>query len=257
MRLKGKTVLITGASAGIGKASAYSFAEEGCHLILTGRRENRLNIIKEDLEKKFKIKVLLLVFDITDLKMCKSAVNSIPESFKKIDILVNNAGMAKGVSKLHEGDLEKYERVLNTNINGLLYMTRLIVPLMVKNNSGHIINLGSTAGHETYAGGNVYCATKHAVRALSDGLRIDLIDTPLRVSMVSPGAVETEFSVVRFDGDVEKANSIYKGFKPLTGADIAELIVFVASRPPHVQISELIVMPVNQGTGSMIYRRQD
>jgi NADP-dependent 3-hydroxy acid dehydrogenase YdfG len=255
MNLKGKTVLITGASAGIGKAAAYAFAKEGCNLIVTGRRENILASLKQQLENEFNIKVLPLIFDVSDFESCNRAVNSLPDEFKKIDILINNAGLAKGMAKLHEVDIEKIEKVIDTNIKGLLYMTRLIVPMMVKNNEGHIINLGSTAGHETYAGGNVYCATKHAVRALTDGLRIDLIDTPLRVSEISPGAVETEFSVVRFDGDTEKAKNVYKGFTPLRPEDIADLIVFAATRPPHVQISELIVMPVSQATGSMIYKK--
>ncbi len=255
MDLKGKVVLITGASAGIGKSTAYAFAKLGCNLIITGRRENILNSLKEQFEKEFGVKVLPLVFDISNFESCKKAVLSIPNDFKNIDILVNNAGLAKGMAKLHEVDIDKIEKVIDTNIKGLLYMTRLVVPLMVENNSGHIINLGSTAGHETYAGGNVYCATKHAVRALTDGLRIDLIDTPLRVTEISPGAVETEFSVVRFDGDTEKAKNVYKGFTPLTPDDIADLIVFAASRPPHVQISELVVMPVSQATGSMIYKK--
>jgi len=257
MKLSGKTVLITGASAGIGKATAYSFAEEGCNLILTARREKKLMEFISELKEKFEIKIFPLIFDISDYGECERAVNLIPEGFENIDILVNNAGLAKGIAKLHQVDIEKIEKVIDTNIKGLLYMTRLVVPMMTKNNSGHIINLGSTAGHESYVGGNVYCATKHAVRALSDSLRIDLIDTPLRVTEISPGAVETEFSVVRFDGDKDKAKSIYKGFEPLVAEDIAELIVFAASRPFHVQISELIVMSTSQATGSMIYKKDN
>ncbi|NOZ12084.1 MAG: SDR family oxidoreductase [Acidobacteria bacterium] len=255
MELKGKTVLVTGATAGIGRETAKMFAEKGCNLILTGRRENRLAELKSELENAGRIKVSIHSFDISDRAACEKFVSGIPAEFRNIDILVNNAGVGRGMDKLHEGNLDDWEEMIDTNVKGLLYITRMIVPGMVKQNSGHIINVGSIAGQEVYPGGNIYCASKHAVHAISQALRMELVDTPLRVTEIAPGMVETEFSVVRFHGDRERADNVYKGLDPLTGADIADLIVFAASRPPHVQINEVIVMPTAQATATIAHRK--
>jgi len=255
MDLKGKNVLVTGATAGIGRETAKLFAKEGCNLILTGRRSSRLAELKSELESAHQIAVSIHSFDISDRKSCEEFVSSIPEEFREIDILVNNAGVGRGMDKLHEGNMDDWEEMIDTNVKGLLYVTRLIVPGMVKQNSGHIINVGSIAGQEVYPGGNIYCASKHAVHAISQALRMELVDTPLRVTEIAPGMVETEFSVVRFHGDRERADNVYKGLDPLTGADIADLIVFSASRPAHVQINEVIVMPTAQATATIAHRK--
>ncbi len=254
--LKGRIVLITGASAGIGRACAYRFAAEKADLILAARRLERLGALKEDIESHYGINVVTLEMDVRDLAGCKKALDSLSEEWRGIDILVNNAGLSRGVDKLHEGDIEDWEEMIDTNIKGLLYMTKLVVPSMAARKKGHIINLGSIAGHEAYPGGNVYCATKHAVHALSQGLRMDLVDTPLRVTEISPGMVETEFSVIRFHGDEKKASDVYKGLVPLSGDDIADCVVWAATRPPHVQINEIMVMPVSQASATVSHRQK-
>lgn len=251
-RLKGKLALITGATSGIGKAIAEELAHLGCDLILTGRRTERLESFSNALKQKFNTSVLVSDFDIRDLKACKDFAESHKNS--TIDILINNAGLARGVDSVHTGDFGDWDAMIDTNVKGLLAMTRLFLPQMIKKNSGHIINIGSTAGHEAYPGGVVYCATKHAVKAITESTKKDVHGTKIRVSMVSPGLVETEFSNVRFSGDDDRANSVYKGMQPLTANDIAEIVVFVANRPDHVNILDSIIMPVAQSSAQMVHR---
>ncbi len=245
--------MITGATAGIGYKTAALFAEQGVNLVLTGRRSERLEKIKEDFEKQFGVEVETHAFDIRDVEACRSFVNACPH---EIDILVNNAGLARGTDPVYDADFEDWETMIDTNVKGLLYLSRLISPGMKERNSGHIINIGSTAGHESYAGGVVYSATKHAVRAITEATKKDLHGTNVRVSMVSPGLVETEFSEVRFGGDKEKAANVYAGMQPLTAQDIAEIILFVANRPPHVNIMDTIIYPVAQSSATMVSRNE-
>ena len=249
-----KIVLITGASSGIGAGCARKFASQGASLILNARNEEKLSALKEELEQQYGARVCLLPFDVRDRKTAAEALASLPDEWKPIDILINNAGLVIGVDKEHEGNLDEWDIVIDTNIKSLLAMTRLVVPGMVARGRGHIINIGSIAGDAAYAGGSVYCATKAAVKALSDGLRIDLVDTPLRVTNIKPGLVETNFSVVRFRGDKDKADNVYKGIRPLTGDDIAETVYFAASVPEYMQIAEMLVMPTYQATGTIVSR---
>ena len=257
MKLKDKWALITGASAGIGKATAEYFAKEGCNLILIARREERLKELKDKLEKENNVKVITGKVDVSSIKECEHFFNSLEEDLKAPDILVNNAGLAYGMEKLIEKPIEDINKMIDVNVKGLIYITNLFVPQMVKRGSGTIVNVGSIAGREVYPGGNVYCATKHAVKALSRALRIELVDTPLRVIEIAPGLVETEFSIVRFKGDKEKADNVYKGLTPLYPEDIADLILFTVSRPPHVQINEVVIMPTYQATTTIIHREKD
>ena len=250
-----KIVFITGASSGIGAGCARKFASEGASLILNARSVDKLNALKEELEQKYGTKVFLLPFDVRDRKQAGGALDSLPDEWKAIDILVNNAGLVIGTDKEHEGNLDEWDIVSDTNIKSLLAMTRLVVPGMVERGRGHIINIGSIAGDAAYAGGSVYCATKAAVKALSDGLRIDLVDTPLRVTNIKPGLVETNFSVIRFRGDKDKADNVYKGIRPLTGDDIAETVYFAASVPEYMQVAEMLVMPTYQATGTIVSRK--
>ena len=249
-----KTVLITGATSGIGLGCARKFAENGDRLILTGRNEKRLEEIRRELEEKG-TKVLILTFDVRDSQKAKQQIDNLPEEWKEIDMLVNNAGLALGLEPEYEGDLNDWEVMIDTNIKGLLTMTRLVVPGMVERNSGHIINIGSVAGDAAYAGGNVYCATKAAVKALTDGLRIDVANTDIRVTTLKPGLVETNFSNVRFHGDNERATKVYQGIKPLTGDDIADVAVYAANAPAHVQIAEVLILATHQASGSVIVRK--
>jgi NADP-dependent 3-hydroxy acid dehydrogenase YdfG len=253
--MKNKIVFITGASSGIGEACARKFASQGANLILNARNMPKLVELKNELTEKYAVQVYLLPFDVRDRNVVTSAIQSLSEEWKDIDILINNAGLVIGVDKEHEGNLDEWDIVIDTNIKGLLTMTRLIVPGMLRRDSGHIINIGSIAGEAAYPGGSVYCATKAAVRILSDGLRIDLADTPLRVTNIKPGMVETNFSVVRYRGDKETADNFYKGIHALTGDDIAESVYFAAAAPPHVQIAEILVMPVNQATGIISFKK--
>jgi NADP-dependent 3-hydroxy acid dehydrogenase YdfG len=246
-----KTVLITGATSGIGLACARKFAENGDKLILTGRNEHRLTELKKELDTE----VITLAFDVRDREKAKKYLNELPEQWQDIDVLVNNAGLALGLDPEYEGNLDDWETMIDTNIKGLLTMTRLIVPGMVKRNSGHIINIGSVAGDAAYAGGNVYCATKAAVKALTDGLRIDVADTAIRVTNLKPGLVETNFSNIRFHGDHERAAKLYQGIKPLTGDDIADVAVYAANAPAHVQIAEVLILATHQASGSVIVRK--
>lgn len=245
---------ITGATAGIGKSTAEIFAKNGYNLIITGRRKDRLEAFSKELKEKYKIDVLSLNFDVRNLKEVQEAVKSIPENWKKINVLVNNAGLAVGLNTIQEGVTDDWDRMIDTNIKGLLYMTRTLVPLMTANGFGHIVNLGSIAGKEVYANGNVYCATKHAVDALSKSMRIDLLPHHIKVTAIHPGMVETEFSIVRFKGDEEKAKNVYKGVQPLTSDDIAETIYWTASRPSHVNINDVIIMPTAQASATTVLR---
>lgn len=253
--MKGKIVFITGASSGIGEGCARKFASQGADLILNARNVAKLEVLKLELEQKYGIRVLLLPFDVRDRKAAADALASLPDDWKAMDVLVNNAGLVIGVDKEFEGDLDEWDIVIDTNIKALLAITRMVVPGMVERGRGHIINIGSIAGDAAYPGGSVYCATKAAVKALSDGLRIDLVDTPLRVTNIKPGMVETNFSVVRYRGDKQTADNFYKGIRPLTGDDIAETVYFAASAPEHVQIAEVLVMPTYQATGTISYKK--
>ena len=249
-----KIILITGASSGIGEGCARKFASEGAKLILNSRSADKLEALAQELKEKYGTACYVLPFDVRNRKAAADALASLPEEWKAIDVLINNAGLVIGMDKEHEGDLDEWDIVIDTNIKSLLAMTRMVVPGMVERGCGHIINIGSIAGDAAYPGGSVYCATKAAVKALSDGLRIDLVDTPLRVTNIKPGMVETNFSVIRFRGDKEKADNVYKGIRPLTGEDIAEVAYFAASAPEYMQIAEVLVMPTNQATGTIAYK---
>ncbi len=249
-----KVVLITGATSGIGLACARKFAANGDKLILTGRNAQRLTEIQQELAVNGTA-VLTLVYDVRNSEEAKKCIDSLPEEWRNIDVLVNNAGLALGLEPEYEGDLEDWTTMIDTNIKGLLTMTRLVVPGMVERNRGHIINVGSVAGDAAYAGGNVYCATKAAVKALSDGLRIDVADTAIRVTNLKPGLVETNFSNIRFHGDTERAAKLYTGIKPLTGDDIADVAVYAANAPDHVQIAEVLILATHQASGSVIVRK--
>ncbi|PBQ32614.1 NAD(P)-dependent oxidoreductase [Sphingobacteriaceae bacterium] len=248
-------VFITGATSGIGKSTAEIFAKNGYDLIITGRRQERLTEFKSELESAYKIKVTDLCFDIRISEEVENAINALSAENKNIDILVNNAGLAAGLSSIQEGSLSHWERMIDTNIKGLLYATKAISNLMIKNKKGHIINIGSVAGKEVYANGNVYCATKHAVDALNKGMRIDLLPHNIKVTAVNPGMVETEFSVVRFDGDEERAKKVYMGMEPLKPEDIAETIFWIASRPAHVNINDILIMPTMQASATNVIRK--
>jgi NADP-dependent 3-hydroxy acid dehydrogenase YdfG len=250
-RLQNKWVVITGATAGIGKSCAEAFAEAGANLIITGRRVERLKDLQSSLIKDHSVQVEIYSFDVRDRQACIDFVDSLEHP---VDILINNAGLAVGKDPVDEAEFEDWDRMIDTNIKGLLAMTRLIVPGMKERNRGHIVNLGSIAGHEAYAGGAVYCATKFAVNAITQSTKKDLHGTNIRVSSVSPGLVETEFSNVRFKGDNKSADQVYDGMKPLTGDDIAEIVLFTASRPDHVNIMDTIVYPVQQSSSTMVDR---
>ena len=249
-----KIVLITGATSGIGLACARKFAENGDRLILTGRNELKLAEIAKELTAKG-AEAMTLVFDVRDRAKAAQCLDSLPSEWKEIDVLVNNAGLALGLEPEYKGRFDDWETMIDTNIKGLLNMTRLIVPRMIERNFGHIINVGSVAGDAAYAGGNVYCATKAAVKALTDGLRIDVANTAVRVTNLKPGLVETNFSNTRFHGDTDRAANVYKGIKPLTGNDIADVAVFAANAPAHVQIAEVLILATHQANGTVIVRQ--
>jgi NADP-dependent 3-hydroxy acid dehydrogenase YdfG len=248
-------VFITGATSGIGKSTAEIFAKNGYDLIITGRRQERLTALKELLESTYKIQVLDLCFDIRRLNEVEQAILSLSAAHKKIDILVNNAGLAAGLSTIQDGNLMHWEQMIDTNIKGLLYATKFISNLMIENKKGHIINIGSIAGKEVYANGNVYCATKHAVDALNKAMRIDLLPHQIKVTAINPGMVETEFSIVRFEGDEDRAKKVYAGLQPLHPDDVAETIYWVASRPAHVNINDLVIMPSIQASATNVIRK--
>ncbi len=254
--LKNRVVLITGASSGIGKACASAFAKEGANLILTARRLERLIEIAESLKKENNVKVLAIEMDVRNYENVKKIFTNLSDEWQKIDILINNAGLARGFSTLYDGEIEHWEEMIDTNIKGLLYVTRQILPNMVERKSGHIINIGSTAGHEVYKNGNVYSATKYAVNALTQSMRLDVLDKNVKVSTVDPGMVRTEFSDVRFSGDKEKVEKVYEGLIPLSADDVAEAVLFCATRPPHVNINEVILTSIAQASSTQVYREK-
>lgn len=252
--LKGTTVFVTGASAGIGEACAEAFAAEGAHLLLCARRIERIDTLAARLRQKFGVRTHTGRLDVRDRASVDLFVASLPEEWKAVDVLVNNAGLARGFAKVHEGEVQDWEEMIDTNVKGLLYVTRAILPSMVKRGSGHIINLGSIAGHQVYPSGAVYCASKFAVRALNEGLKMDLLGTGVRVCSVSPGMVQTEFSEVRFRGNSQRAAQTYANTRPLTAADVAEIAVFCATRPAHVDINEVVVMSTDQASVHHVHR---
>lgn len=245
-----KTALITGATSGIGRATAKRLADEGFRLIICGRRKERLDSLKAELNQKTTVHTLQ--FDVRDKKAVQDAMNSLPENFSKIDVLVNNAGNAHGLDPIQNGNIEDWDAMMDINVKGLLYVSKAIIPKMIEQKSGHIINIGSTAGKEVYPNGNVYCASKHAVDAINQGMRMDLNEHGIRVGAVNPGLVETEFSQVRFKGDNERASKVYQGFEALKAEDIADIIHFVVTRPYHVNIADLVVLPTAQASSTMV-----
>lgn len=255
-RLKGKRIIVTGASAGIGEACARRFAAAGAELLLAARREDRLKNLEKSLREEYGAAVRTYVLDVRARKSVEAFAREVESDIGAPDILVNNAGLASGLGKFHEGRFEDWDRMIETNVTGLLNVSRCIVPLMVARNRGHIVNIGSIAGHMVYPGGNVYNATKFAVRALNQAMNIDLVGTNLRVTSIDPGAVETEFSMVRFHGDREKAESVYRGFKPLTGDDIAETVYFVITLPEHVNVLDMVVLPTAQRNPYVLHREE-
>lgn len=249
-----KTVLITGATAGIGKATAYRFAADGHRIILVGRREKLLGEIAADLKEQFNVEVMPLSLDIRSKAAVERILESLPGSWRKIDILVNNAGLAAGLDPVHLASTDDWDTMIDTNVKGLLYISRKVIPWMIENKSGHIFNIGSIAGKEVYPRGSVYCATKHAVDALTKGMRIDLLPAGIKVTQVSPGAVETEFSSVRFKGDKERAALVYKGYEPLQGEDVAEIIHYISALPPRVNVNDILVMPQSQANATTFHK---
>ncbi|OZJ03519.1 hypothetical protein BZG36_03423 [Bifiguratus adelaidae] len=254
-RLEGKVVLITGASAGIGEATAREFAAAGAHVILTARREEKLKALAQELSSKYpSVTVHTVGLDVQDREAVQRALASLPANLQEVDVLVNNAGMVVGVDKLLDVDPKGIDQMFNTNVYGLMYVIQAVVPGMKARNRGHVINIGSVSGKQVYSGGGIYCATKHAVDAITRTLHLELVDTAVRVTEINPGLVNTEFSTVRFSGDKAKADNVYKGMNPLTGQDVAEIIVFAASRPDHVNIADLLVFPVNQADSRTVHR---
>ena len=250
-----KTILVTGATSGFGKAIAEKFARNGDNLIITARRKELLINVAKELISTYNIEVLPLCFDVRKLEEVKNAVESLPDKWKSIDVLVNNAGLAVGLNPIHEGVIDDWERMIDTNVKGLLYMTRLVSPLMVGRKQGHIINIGSIAGKEVYPNGNVYCGSKFAVDAITKGMRIDLVQHNIKVTQVAPGAADTEFSLVRFKGDQQKADSVYIGFTPLTAADVADAVYYVTTLPAHVNVNDLVLMPTAQASSMHFHKR--
>lgn len=251
-----ETVLITGATSGIGEATAKLLGKNNYRLIITGRRKDRLEKLSNFLQSEYGTEVCILNFDIRVFNEVKKAIESLPDNFKQIDILINNAGLASGLDPIHNGSLDDWEIMIDTNVKGLLYITKLISPQMVNRKKGYIINIGSIAGKEVYPNGNVYCATKHAVDALTKAMRIDLLPYGIKVSQIAPGMVNTEFSTVRFHGDKERADNVYKGLNPLVGEDIAEIILYLLKTPPHVCINDLVVMPLAQASATNVFRTE-
>jgi len=249
--ISGKVVLVTGASSGIGEAIARKFSLSGARVIIAARRGDRLNSLASELQND----CYVLELNVRDREAVEAALSSLPKEWREIDILVNNAGLSRGLDKLHEGNFEGWEDMIDTNVKGLLWVSRAVLPGMVQRGRGHIINIGSIAGHEVYPAGNVYCATKHAVDALTKGMRLDLVETPIRVSTVDPGLVETEFSEVRFYGDSDRAKTVYQGYKPLEGRDIAEAVVWLAAQPEHVTIAQMTVLPTAQASATVMHKK--
>jgi 3-hydroxy acid dehydrogenase/malonic semialdehyde reductase len=251
-----KTIIITGATTGFGRATALKFAENGFNIIITGRRKKLLDELEKELCAIGKTKVLSLNFDVRKKDEVESAIGNLGGEWKEIDILVNNAGLAAGLSHIQEGDTDDWDRMIDTNVKGLLYVTRVVAPLMIAKNRGHIFNIGSIAGIETYEKGNVYCASKFAVGALSKSMRIDMLKNNIKVTLIAPGMAETEFSIVRFKGDEEKAKNVYKGIDALTAGDIADVIYYCATLPEHVCINEIVITPTQQASVNHSFRRE-
>ncbi len=250
-----KIALITGATSGIGKATSIKLAENNFDIIITGRRKEKLLLLEKEITSKCNSKVHILNFDVRNNSEVEKAIDSLPEQWKNIEILVNNAGLAVGLNHIYEGEIDDWERMIDTNIKGILYMTRKISPIMIQNNNGHIVNIGSTAGKEVYENGNVYCSTKHAVDALTKAMRIDMLKHKIKVTGINPGMVETEFSLVRFKGDKQRADNVYSGLTPLYGEDIAEAILFAVTRPKHVVINDMVITATAQANS--FYRIKD
>jgi 3-hydroxy acid dehydrogenase / malonic semialdehyde reductase len=253
-QLQDKIVLITGASSGIGESCARIFAANGAKLILAARRHQKLEQLAEELNKEFSTQTHLLQLDVRDRIAVESAISTLPENWASVEVLINNAGLSRGLAKLYEGDISDWEEMLDTNVKGLLYFTRFIVPGMVERGKGYVVNIGSIAGHQTYPGGNVYCASKAAVKSLTEGLLQDCLGTPVRISSIDPGLVETDFSNVRFHGDTERAQKVYQGVTPLTPDDIADVVFFCVTRPLHVNISNVVLMPTDQASATLVHR---
>ena len=254
-KLLNKTALVTGATSGIGRSIAYIFAENGANVIISGRREDRLENIAAELKEKYGVEILTLPLDVRNYDDVENAINGLPDEWKAIDILVNNAGLSRGLNKIQDGVLADWEEMIDTNVKGLLYVSKCVIPLMLKNNSGHVVNIGSIAGHEVYPAGNVYCATKHAVDALTKGMRMDLNGTGVKVTTIDPGLAETEFSNVRFRGDDEKAKTVYKGMTPLTPDEVAEGVLFAVTCSENMVVAEMILLPKDQASSTMVHRR--
>ncbi|MGF1521404.1 MAG: SDR family oxidoreductase [Leptolyngbyaceae cyanobacterium] len=250
-----RIILITGASSGIGSACARLFAQAGARLILAARRKEKLQSLADELQQSYQVETLLLPLDVQACNAVSTSIEGLPAVWRDIDVLINNAGLSRGLDKQYESPIQNWEEMIDTNIKGLLYVTRAVVPGMVSRNQGHVVNIGSIAARQTYPGGSVYCATKAAVKSLSEGLKIDLLGTPVRVTNIEPGLVETEFSDVRFRGDRDRASNTYKGMTPLTPDDIADTILFAVTRPAHVNISEIFLMPTDQSSVSLVHRR--
>ena len=251
-----KTALITGATAGFGEACAHEFASNGWNLIITGRREKRLLEIKSVLEEKYESNVLPLTFDVRDLESVNQSIGSIPQNLRSsITLLINNAGLAVGRGPIDKGNIDDWERMIDTNVKGLLYVSKAVIPILKENGNSQIINIASIAGKQVYPGGNVYCASKHAVDALSQAMRIDLVSYGIKVTNIAPGAAETEFSLVRFKGDQEAADSVYDGYEPLVAKDIAETAYFAATRPPHVTLNDIVIMPTAQASPAVLHKK--
>ena len=252
-KLLNKTVLITGATSGIGRSAVYLLAEHGANIIIAGRRKDRLDEAASELNKSG-VKVYIMQLDVRNYDDVEKAINELPDEWKKIDILINNAGLSRGLNKIHEGVLDDWEEMIDTNVKGLLYVSKCVIPLMLERNSGHVVNIGSIAGHEVYPAGNVYCATKHAVDAITKGMRMDLNGTGVKVTTIDPGLVETEFSNVRFRGDDERAKAVYKGMTPLTPDEVAEAILFVVTCSENMVVAEMILLPKDQASSTMVHR---
>ena len=250
-----RIAFITGATAGIGKAIANKLAENNFDVVITGRRGNILDALEKEIKQKYGVRALSLILDVRDREDCKVAIEKLPQEWKNIDVLINNAGLAAGLGTIQEGEFENWDKMIDTNIKGLLNISRIISPLMIAKNQGHIINIGSIAGKEVYPGGNVYCGTKHAVDAITKGMRIDMVQHNIKVTSIDPGMVETEFSIVRFDGDKEKAKQVYQGFTPLYADDIAEAVLFAVTRPAHVNINDMIIMPTAQASAMVVDKK--
>lgn len=250
-----KIIFITGATSGFGKATAKLFAQNGCHIILSGRRNDKLIDLADKLIDRYNVRALPLCFDVRNADETTNAIASLPENWKKIDVLVNNAGLASGFSKIQDGDIEDWDKMIDTNVKGLLYVSRAIMPLMIAQKKGHIINIGSTAGKEVYLNGNVYCASKHAIDAISKAMRIELLEHQIKVTQINPGAAETEFSEVRFHGDKEKAKKVYEGYQPMTAKDIASIIFYTTTLPDNLCINDLIVTSLAQANSFYIDRK--